>query len=151
MPVRNNLLVSTAVRPSQIPHSGRGLYACENILKNTFIGFYEAEWYRYGTTDFNKCRGGYSFYVNDYMTLEIMCDDESMPYSALLNDAHGSGFDNNVEPHVMIPEAEVAKIRGRNCGKYDPSRIIGLYTMRDICVGEELFLDYGNTYWWVAK
>jgi hypothetical protein len=40
--------------PSDLAKSrtrGRGVYTCENILKNTFIGFYEAEWYRYGTTE----------------------------------------------------------------------------------------------------
>ncbi len=136
----NNLRFQLEVRPSQIPNSGNGLITLEFIPAESFLGYYEAVW----SLD-KKTQSNYSFYINDKITLDI--DISNKPYSAMMNDAFRTDFKNNIEAVHLYTETDRAKITKKNYLLFDPSKMVGLYALRDIYPGEELFFSYGESYW----
>jgi SET domain-containing protein len=130
----NNTGFILDTRPSNIPCAGLGLYALQTIPKDTLIGFYEGE-----------LRCGKAAKVTDYSfelsrTYFLDACDYPRCYIAMVNDAHGTGFDNNCEFRMVTHDE-----KGRRLPAKD--RRIALFTLRKIRRNEELFAAYGNDYW----
>ena len=103
----NNLRFQLEIRPSQIPDSGNGLITTEFIPAESFLGYYEAVW----CLD-KRAHTSYSFYINDKITLDI--DHSDKPYSAMMNDAYRTDFQNNIEAVHLYTEIDRAKITKKN-------------------------------------
>jgi SET domain-containing protein len=139
----NNTGFNLEIRESQIENSGLGLFlknSAEMIPKDTFLGYYEGFW-NYDLDTLSN----YSYYINSRICLDV--EKDRKPYTAIMNDAFRTGFKNNVVSEILIPETEINKIRKKNCHHYDPTRIVGLFTIDDIMPGDELFFEYGESYW----
>ena len=136
----NNLRFNLEIRPSQIPSSGNGLFTIEPIYKGYFLGYYEAHW----SFD-KKTPSNYSFDVNNKIWLDIDLRDK--PYSAMMNDAFRTDFLNNIEAIHLLTEKERSNITKKNCELYDSNKMVGIYALEDINVGDELFFSYGDFYW----
>jgi hypothetical protein len=136
----NNLQVNLEIRPSQIPSSGNGLFTGEPIYKGDFLGYYEAQW----SFD-KKTQSNYSFFVNNKIWLDVDLHDK--PYSAMMNDAFRTDYHNNIEAIHLLTEKERNIITKNNCELYDSNKMVGIYAIDDINVGDELFFSYGDYYW----
>jgi len=137
----NNTIYDLELKQSNIVDAGLGVFLSKNseiIPKDTFIRYYEGEWL---TND--KLKSDYSYYINKHVYIDI--DPFNKPYSCMINDAYNSSYENNVMSKPMIEPLE--SITRRNYKKFDVNKIIGLYTTKDICPGDELFFDYGEDYW----
>jgi hypothetical protein len=136
----NNLRFNLIIQPSQIPSGGYGVFTKEPIYKGDFLGYYEAHW----AFD-KKAQSNYSFFVNNKVWLDINLHDK--PYSAMMNDAFRTDYHNNIEAIHIVMEKERNIITKKNCELYDPNKMVGIYAIDDIKVGDELFFSYGDHYW----
>ncbi len=136
----NNLRFNLEILPSQIPAGGYGLFTIEPIHKGDFLGYYEAHW----AFDKNK-QSNYSFDVNNKVWLDIDLHDK--PYSAMMNDAFRTDYHNNIEAIHLLTEKERNIITRKNCELYDSNKMVGIYAIEDINVGDELIFSYGDFYW----
>lgn len=139
----NNTRFDLEIKQSSIENGGLGLFLKENadtIFKNKLIGYYEGFW----NSDMKK-QSNCSFYINKKICIDI--DLKNRPFTSFMNDAYRTGFTNNIESRLLIDENILNTIRAKNCEKYDANKIIGLYSTRDIFAGDELFFEYGESYW----
>jgi len=64
-----------------------------------------------------------------------------------MNDAYRTDYKNNVISKILVNEIILESIRFKNCDKFDPCRMIGLFALTQINPGQELFFEYGESYW----
>ena len=124
MEFKNNLFGDFSLRKSRIPNAGLGVFAEQNLRKNTRIGYYDGKL----VTDITDAESEYAMRVGD----KIIDASSEHPrfFSAMINDARGTGNRLTVE---FVEEN----------GRYK----VLLVTLRAIRKGEELYVDYGDTYW----
>ena len=127
----NNTKLILNVENSNIPNSGNGIFAYQNIPKETLIGYYDGELKK----DNGSCVGDYSFSI----TNKFYIDARNFPrsYIAMVNDCHGSKFKNNCEFRMELHDKNNKKLKIKD-------RKISLWSIRDIKCGEELLIDYGT-------
>jgi hypothetical protein len=139
----NNTEYKLIIKPSNIENAGFGLFLDKNaepILKNTFLGNYNGYW----NYDF-KHQSNCSYYINKKICIDVEMNNR--PFTSLMNDAFRTEFSNNIISKCALDENIIQNINKKNCNKYDPNKIIELYTTCDIMPGDELFFDYGESYW----
>jgi hypothetical protein len=141
----NNTMHPLEVRPSQIVNGGMGVFmsstASEPIAAGAFIGFYEGVW----NCD-AKNQSNYSYYINKRVCIDLSKDNRR-PITAMMNDAFRTDFTNNVISKLLVDQTILESIRAKNCDNFNPCRIVGLYATKEIRPGEELFFEYGESYW----
>ena len=108
------------IRKSQIIEAGNGVYAMEAIPSNVRVDIYTGDEMNHGYAS------PYYLSVSDNYGI----DAQSFPrcYMAMINDAHGSEFQNNCE----------IRINGR---------VPEIWTIADIPACTELMMSYGPDYW----
>jgi len=123
----NNTQWKLKVKNSNIKKAGKGVFAKEDIPKESLIGLYEGEI----TKDSNKL-SLYSFEISP----RYFIDAKDFPRCiiAMINDARNSTFEYNCE-FRMDDHKNIKK------------RKIYLYAIKDIIKGTELFANYGDDYW----
>jgi len=139
----NNTDFDLIIKNSNILGAGLGLFLSINtnpILKDTFLGYYNGFW----NTDMTK-QSNCSYYINKRICIDVTLSNR--PYTSIMNDAYRTEFKNNVVSKIAIDNKILANIRKKNCEEYDPNKIIELFTTQDILPGNELFLEYGESYW----
>jgi hypothetical protein len=140
----NNTAFDLEVRPSQIVDAGQGLFLNANapgpIPAGAFIGYYEGVW----NCDPKK-HSNYSHYINKRVCIDI--DFTHQPITSMMNDAYRTDYKNNVISKILVNEPILESIRSKNCDKFDPCRMVGLYALTQINPGQELFFEYGESYW----
>ena len=106
---------------SNIKMAGKGVITDEHIPKETFIDFYS------GDICYALRCGSYFVEIDETCGVNAI----SFPrcYMAMINDAYHSNFTNNCE--IRINE----------------NNQIEIWSILDICAGEELFMSYGDEYW----
>jgi len=130
----NNTNLILDVSTSNIPNSGNGIFAYQNIPKETLIGYYDGCL----TKDNGSCVGDYSFSINKNYYIDARNFPRS--YIAMINDSHGTKFNNNCEFRMEIYDECGKKLKVKD-------RKISLWSIKDIKCGEELYADYGEDYW----
>ena len=139
----NNTNFKLEIKQSSIENAGLGLFLhkeSDSIQKDMFLGYYNGFW-NYDMQNQSNC----SYYINKRMCIDI--NKIYRPFTSIMNDAYRTNFNNNVKSKINIDENVLQNIRKKNCDKYDPNKIIELYTTLDIMPGEELFFEYGDGYW----
>lgn len=139
----NNTFFDLEIKESNIEDAGLGLFLKKNantVFKNKLIGYYEGFW----NSD-KKKQSNCSFYINKRICIDV--DFKNRPYTSVMNDAYRTSFKNNIEARILLDESLIETIRAKNCHNYDANKIIGLYSIRDIQPGDELFFEYGESYW----
>lgn len=108
------------IKPSQISGAGSGVYTQESISKGSYIDAYTGTYYRYPMSAyFVEVRPEYGIDAGNYPRC----------YMAMMNDVFQSSFEVNCEFRVTDDKVSV-------------------YAIRDIVKGEELFVSYGDSYWY---
>jgi len=136
----NNTFFDLKLAPSQIENSGLGVYSCQYIPKDSFIGYYEGVW-----NHLMKTASNYSYYINYRTVIDI--DPLNKPYTCMFNDAYRTDFSNNIKSEVLLDDNIIEKISIKNSYKIDVNKVVGLYSTKDIYPGEEMFFEYGDFYW----
>lgn len=139
----NNTPFQLEIKQSNIENAGLGLFLKPNtnaINKNKLIGYYEGFW----NYDF-KTQSNCSYYINKRICIDI--DFKNRPFTSLMNDAYRTRYKNNVEARLLLDNSILETIRAKNCQNYDVNKIVGLYSTLDILPGDELFFEYGESYW----
>ena len=131
----NNTELLLDVRTSTIPNSGRGLFSREKIIKaGQLIGYYDGE-----IIDDENLVSDYSFQLDETWFVDGLHFPRC--YIAMVNDPHGTDFEENCIFELEIYDQTTNK-------KLRPNkRRIYLLALRDIHKGEELFASYGEDYW----
>ena len=132
----NTLYKYLTIRDSHIKAAGKGVFSYHDTIKEgELIGIYEGE---VKDAKDGECVGDYSF----TLTKKWYVDARKFPrsYVAMINDAHGSKFNNNCEFRKMCKDDEGNKLTGKDIK-------ICLFALRDIHCGEELYASYGPEYW----
>ena len=119
----NNTNFTLEIKKSNIPNAGNGVFALENIKKDTIIGKYQGELKSNSIKNNNL---DYSITLNS----KYYIDAYKYPrcYIAMINDAFGSKFKNN---------CQFKKI----------GKSVYLIAISDIEVESELFASYGHKFW----
>jgi len=140
----NNTTYDLEIKTSKIPNSGLGVFLANNALpieKDCLIGYYEGDW----NWD-KKNLSEYSYTINKNIYIDILSNNIK-PYTCMINDAYDSYYENNIETMLIISNEEAEKITRKNLKNYNPKKLIGLYSIRVINPGDELFFSYGDSYW----
>jgi hypothetical protein len=93
--------------------------------------------------------GAFSAYAFDltctrgHLILDAL--EEPRCIAAYLNDPRGTGLEANVGVIELSCSGGCLNRQGATTG-FGPHPHIGVYLLRTICAGEELLLDYGNSY-----
>ena len=119
----NNSIFELKIDKSYIEDAGLGVFAEENIPKNSFIGFYEGE-----NIDYHPDNTDYFFVINDYNGIDAYKYPRC--YMAMLNDARKSYNNYNCEFRID-----------------DKNLLVEVWSIKNIMKGEELFIYYGSDYW----
>ena len=119
------------VKKSGIKNSGNGLYSMSNIAANTCLILYDGV---YSDTLNNN---NTSVYIVDAGSGYIDAKKNSLLPGKYINDVR-SHFDYNCEFNY-----DLFKIKINSKKKYASS----ITFLRDIKIGEELFINYGEDYW----
>lgn len=139
----NNTTFDLKIKESNITSAGLGLFLNKDsnpILKDTFLGYYSGFW----NSDMSN-QSNCSYFINKRICIDVNYDNR--PFTSLMNDAYRTEFKNNVISKLAIDNKILLNIRKKNCEQYDPNKIIELYTTQDIQPGDELFFEYGESYW----
>lgn len=120
-------------RVSQVPGGGLGLYTTVELPAGKPVVLYFGELRA-------RCKGRYCIDVSNARTLDAepvgwvcMAGREVENKGRLVNDARGTGFDNNLR------YAELMQVDG--------VAFVVMYARRRVARGEELFASYGRYYW----
>lgn len=119
----NDANVRLEVKASQISLAGLGVYACQDIQKDTLITIYSGE---LKAND----EGGNQDYAM-LLNSRYYIDASSTPrcIGGMINDAYGT--------ELLV-----------NCySRRIKKDIIGIFALSDISTAQELFLSYGDAYW----
>eukprot|EP01054_Gregarina_sp_Poly1_P005015 Gregarina_sp_Poly_1__5014@NODE_2659_length_1862_cov_546_523120_g1686_i0_p1_GENE_NODE_2659_length_1862_cov_546_523120_g1686_i0NODE_2659_length_1862_cov_546_523120_g1686_i0_p1_ORF_typecomplete_len407_score48_26SET/PF00856_28/1_6e17_NODE_2659_length_1862_cov_546_523120_g1686_i05721792 len=124
------------VRDSTIPEAGRGLFASRDFKKGEFVTEYVGEIITRDEAR-RRLRRGQFHYLGTLVTGMYEIDGIQVP-----RDGEGAAsFINHArKPHANVQWAHVEDRKA--C-----FRRMFAKASRDIAAGEELFLDYGKTYW----
>ena len=108
---------------STILNAGKGVFTDECIITNTFIDYYYGDEISYIGT------GAYFVGFEDGGRI-LGIDALSFPrcYMAMVNDSYKTSFYNNCRLDVVDDKIEI-------------------WSIVDICSGQELFMSYGSHYW----
>jgi len=139
----NNTDFQLEIKQSGIENSGMGLFLDKHanpILKDTFLGYYMGYW-NYNMKNQSNC----SYYINKRICIDV--EKDNRPYTSVMNDAYRTEFKNNIISKINGDDIILDNIRKKNCDQFDPTRTIELYVSRDIMPGDELFFEYGESYW----
>ncbi len=124
-----------SISPSRITQAGLGLFAKKSLAKNTRLGHYEGELKT--SEEFENLRDtSYTFEV----TRKV-----GNRYKLFYIDAKNKKKSNSLR---YINGAKTARQKARvNVKAYQYRGEIYYKTLRKILPGEELLLDYGDSYW----
>jgi hypothetical protein len=122
----NNSQYKLKIDTSTIKNAGDGVFALEPIAKNKLIGYYE------GDVIFNIHCGSYYISINDKCGINAICYPRC--YMAMINDTYKTDYKYNCE--FVINE---------NNSNYNKK--VEIWSINDININDELFIDYGNYYW----
>ena len=139
----NNTNYNLIIKQSNIENGGLGLFLNINadpIINGSFLGYYFGFW-NYDLKHQSNC----SYYINKRICIDVKM--ENRPYTSIMNDAYRTDFTNNIISKFAIDENTLQTIKKKNCDQYDPNKIIELYASKDIMPGDELFFEYGESYW----
>jgi len=120
---------------SQIPHAGKGLFTAITIYKNEIIAVFKGE----VLTDIEankRAKKGKNNYFISMLDGSIFDSKKTSCFAKYANDAVGlvgSNFKNNAK--IMLDE------KNRVC----------LQATRKIKSGEEIFCNYGKSYWQASR
>jgi SET domain-containing protein len=122
----NNSQYKLKIDISTIKNAGNGVFALEPIAKNKFIGYYE------GDVIFHIQCGSYYISINDDCGINAVCYPRC--YMAMINDTYRTDYKYNCE--FVINE-----------NNSDYNKKVEIWSISDININDELFIDYGNNYW----
>jgi SET domain-containing protein len=122
----NNSQYKLKIDISTIKNAGNGVFALEPIAKNKFIGYYE------GDVIFHIHCGSYYISINDDCGINAICFPRC--YMAMINDTYRTDYKYNCE--FVINE-----------NNSDYNKKVEIWSISDININDELFIDYGNNYW----
>jgi hypothetical protein len=122
----NNSQYKLKIDISTIKNAGNGVFALEPIAKNKFIGYYE------GDVIFHIHCGSYYISINDDCGINAVCYPRC--YMAMINDTYRTDYKYNCE--FVINE-----------NNSDYNKKVEIWSISDININDELFIDYGNNYW----
>jgi len=147
------------IKRSSIKQAGKGLYTSERIKKNQLITYYSgAVSARIPVASLEPSFRSHARRINGHYVIYGNYTEEGIPIDLTQNTAQvdgkgGAAFINAMksEPSRNNCDWFVFRASGANTLLFedeDPFRIVILiYALRDIEVGEELFIDYGEEYW----
>jgi hypothetical protein len=115
----HNSRYNLEIKPSLIAEAGLGVYTNDFIECNTFIDSYAGD-YR------SRCFSRYYFRIREDFGIDAL--DYPRCYMGMLNDSNNSGYINNCK----------FVVEGDN---------VSVLSIKDIIIGEELFISYGSEYW----
>ena len=115
----HNSKYNLSIQPSLIAEAGLGVYTNDFIPINTFIDSYLGHYS-------SRCFSRYYFRIRDGVGIDAL--DYPRCYMGMLNDSINSVYTNNCK--FVVDDDNV-----------------NVYSIRDINVGEELFISYGSDYW----
>jgi len=119
------------VAPSQLPHSGNGLYTAIAIYKDEVISKFEGEVLTTRQAQIRANKGHDKYFIS--MLNGTTMDSMHTPcFAKYANDAEG-----------------FAKSKFKNCAKItlDEEDQVCIVATRNIKVSEEIFCAYGKAYW----
>lgn len=122
----NNSEYKLKIDVSTIKNAGDGIFALESITKNKLIGYYE------GDVMFHINCGSYYISINDEHGINAICYPRC--YMAMINDTYKTDYKYNCE--FIINESN-----------NDHNKKVEIWSISDININEELFINYGNYYW----
>lgn len=136
----HNSKFNLTIKNSCVPDAGLGVFTNDFIPHNTHIDYYYGHIKR---TD-ESVRSRYSFDLSnsDYF-LESFINPR--PYTAVINDAYKSKYDNNCK--FVVNEKCVSTITDNDVDSTGKAVYLSVVSVRDIQKGEELFISYSSEYW----
>lgn len=122
------------MKESTIKNAGYGLFAYCHLEKNEFVPglFYDGR--KISQFEANYCDGNYLFELVKGKTYLDMSDSKTASSARYINDPTGSNKSANVEIRpILLPDGVTIDY--------------GVYAIKEIDEGAELFLDYGDEFW----
>jgi hypothetical protein len=117
----NNSKYNLQISQSCIIDAGLGVYTNDFIPTNSVIDSYTGE-YR------PRCFSRYYFKIREGVGIDAF--DYPRCYMGMLNDSYGTTYSNNCKFVVDLDKDTVE-----------------VWSIKDIKIGEELFISYGEDYW----
>lgn len=123
-----------AIRPSQIPGAGKGLFTKKPIPKGTRIVEYKGRVTSWRVADHRDGGNGYIYYVKRYHVID------ALPYPSALaryaNDARG-----------------ISRVKGitNNSDYVEDGLKVYITAKKDIPANSEILVGYGKEYWDVIR
>lgn len=118
----NNSKFNLLVNKSTISNAGLGIFALDKIHAYKYIGNYE------GKQITRNYTGPYYFEL--YKRFGIDARDYPRCYMAMINDSYKT--DNKINCKFMV---------------IDKKKVVEIWSITDIEIGDELFISYGEDYW----
>lgn len=125
---------SVEVKHSQIPKSGKGLFAKKFIPKGAVIVEYKGEITTWKKVDFDEGRNGYIYYVKKKHVIDASKNTEYLARYA--NDAKGLKRKKGLK---------------NNAAYIEKGKKVFIQAKKDIEPGEEILVGYGKEYWDTIK
>ena len=121
------------IRPSRIPHAGNGVFAKASIPKGAYLGAYTGEF----ITDEEYLRRAAANQWQ-YMMGLLDCAKPATGGITTIDGIHGNVF---TRMNYAPPEFQNVKFE-----KICEAPFVRIVALRDIAVGDELWVDYGPRY-----
>lgn len=140
--MRASFTAKTEVKLSTLPRAGRGLFACERIEAKQNIVEYKGEIITFAEAKARRLRGKAS-HIRSIIPMSLCVDG--------VREDMGGAMANDPKKQSMINAELVSFHSTLNVFRCNPKHSLSyLRALRMILPGEEIFVDYGRDYDWLA-
>lgn len=145
--LRLNTLV--CIQQSTIANAGNGLFFTQNIPKDTILGYYKGRGYLDNTPEEkernNQLNQNY-IVVTNFLRDQYVIDASDLATSNALRYANDPRDIARVNIMILLPRKRLTGVEVNTVQEVGYPRAY-VITTRDVFIGEEAFVDYGQDWW----